>query len=228
MPDQITLRNGIPVSLRRSARARRMVLRVARTDGAVMLTLPGRASLAEAQAFVETKAGWVERVRANLPAAQVVAPGAVLPVEGRDLILTPASVRSAAIDGPNLLIPHGRPAGPVVAAFLKHLAQARLAPACDRHAEALGRGFSAIALRDTRSRWGSCTSAGRLMFSWRLAMAPHPVLDYVAAHEVAHLAHMDHSPRFWATVARLCPDHARQRGWLRQHGPSVQAWRFRD
>ena len=228
MPDQITLRNGIPVALRRSARARRMVLRVGRDDGAVMLTLPGQTPLDQALAFAETKAGWLERVRARLPAAQVVMPGALLPIEGRDLVITPAARRSAGIEDGRLLVPAGRPTGPVVAAFLKDLARQRLAPACDRHAAALGRRFTAIALRDTRSRWGSCTSAGRLMFSWRLAMAPPAVLDYVAAHEVAHLAEMDHSPRFWGVVARLCPDHGRHRAWLRQHGAALQAWRFRD
>jgi predicted metal-dependent hydrolase len=90
--------------------------------------------------------------------------------------------------------------------------------ACDRHAAALGRQPRALSLRDTRSRWGSCTHDGRLMFSWRLAMAPPEVLDYVAAHEVAHLAHMDHSPAFWAATARLMPDYARHRAWLRAHG----------
>ena len=92
-----------------------------------------------------------------------------------------------------------------------------LRAACDRHAAALGRSYQAIVLRDTRSRWGSCTSDGRLMFSWRLAMAPLAVLDYVAAHEVAHLRHMDHSPRFWAAVAGLVPDYAQHRDWLRRH-----------
>ena len=87
--------------------------------------------------------------------------------------------------------------------------------------------FTALALRDTRSRWGSCTHEGRLMYSWRLAMAPPEVLDYVAAHEVAHLAHMDHSPRFWAAVATLMPGYAPRRAWLRRNGADLMAWSFR-
>ena len=103
-----------------------------------------------------------------------------------------------------------------------------VAEASDRHARALGRRFTALALRDTRSRWGSCTHEGRLMYSWRLAMAPPEVLDYVAAHEVAHLRHMDHSPRFWAAVAGLMPGYAIHRDWLRRHGADLMAWQFRD
>ena len=108
------------------------------------------------------------------------------------------------------------------------MAQARLAAASDRHAATLGRPFTAIALRDTRSRWGSCTADGRLMYSWRLAMAPPEVLDDVAAHEVAHLAHMDHSPRFWSVVETLCPGWPAHRRWLREHGGALQGWQFRE
>src|SRR5699024_841505 len=113
-------------------------------------------------------------------------------------------------------------AGPVVAAFLRHRAREALLAACGRHGAALARldldrparTFAGLVLRDTRSRWGSCSSRGRLMFSWRLAMAPDQVLDYVAAHEVAHLAHMDHSPAFWAVVTALFPAHPQARQWL--------------
>ena len=88
-------------------------------------------------------------------------------------------------------------------------------------------GMAAITLRDPRSRWGSCSPAGDLMFSWRLVMAPAAVLDYVVAHEVAHLAEMNHSTRFWAVVRRLCPDHAPAREWLRRHGASLHGHRLR-
>ncbi|MFM2356655.1 MAG: hypothetical protein RLZZ528_2391, partial [Pseudomonadota bacterium] len=113
-------------------------------------------------------------------------------------------------------------------AFLRVAARTRLNAACDRFAAALGRPYSRIALRDTRSRWGSCTQDGGLMFSWRLVMAPPEVLDYVAAHEVAHLAEMNHSDAFWSVVARLYPDHARQRRWLKAEGSLLHGYRFRD
>ena len=224
----ITIDGDIPVRLRRNLRARRMTLRVSRADGAVVLTLPPRASEAEGAAFARSRAGWIRGAQAAMPAPQVAAFGAALPVEGRALILSPAPVRAARVDGDALLLPQARAPGRVAEAWLKHLARDRLAAACDRHAAALGRPFAAIALRDTRSRWGSCTQDGRLMFSWRLAMAPPEVLDYVAAHEVAHLAHMDHSPRFWAAVAGLMPDYAPRRAWLRRNGGDLMAWSFRS
>ncbi|AUH35097.1 M48 family peptidase [Paracoccus tegillarcae] len=205
-----------------------MTLRVARHGGEVVLTLPPRISADEGRAFAETKSGWLRQVRARMPEARIAAHGAVLPVAGQGLLITPSPLSSARIAGEALLVPENRAAGPVVRAFLKHQAQQALLEACTRHAAALGKPFRAIALRDTRSRWGSCTSDARLMFSWRLAMAPYPVLDYVAAHEVAHLAHMDHSPRFWAAVERLMPGYAPQRAWLRQQGDTLLAWRFGD
>ncbi|UFM63555.1 M48 family metallopeptidase [Paracoccus sp. MA] len=225
--DRILVGGDIPVTLRRSARARRMTLRVARAGGEVVLTLPSRTSLSDGRAFAESRAEWLRRTRAEMPALQLAEHGALLPVEGRLRRITPAGTRRVELTDEALLVPQARPAGVVVEVWLKHLAQARLVAACDRHAAALGRGFRALALRDTRSRWGSCTHDGRLMFSWRLAMAPPEVLDYVAAHEVAHLAHMDHSPAFWAATGRLMPDYARHRAWLRRHGHELLAWRFR-
>ena len=228
MAEAFTIGNGMRITLRRSARARRMTLRVPRDGGAVVLTLPAHVALSDGAAFAESKSRWLLQATERRPAPSIVRHGATLPVEGVPLILTPVALRAAEVAGDTLLLPASRPAAPVVKAFLKHLAMQRLRAACDRHAAALGRPYRAIVLRDTRSRWGSCTSDGRLMFSWRLAMAPPPVLDYVAAHEVAHLRHMDHSPRFWAAVAGLMPDYARHRDWLKRHGSDLMAWQFRD
>ena len=225
---RIIIEDGLVVRLRRSARARRMTLRVPRDGSGAVLTLPTGVPLAEGQDFAQSRRDWLRAAVGRLPLRQVAVPGAALPVEGRALILTPAPVRRAQVQDDRLLIPEGRPAGAVAAAWLKHLAMLRLRVACDRFAEALGRPYAAIALRDTRSRWGSCTHDGRLMFSWRLAMAPPVVLDYVAAHEVAHLAYMDHSARFWAQVEALMPDHAPHRAWLRAQGGDLMLWQFRD
>jgi predicted metal-dependent hydrolase len=96
-----------------------------------------------------------------------------------------------------------------------------------RHAARLRLPVGRISLRDPRSRWGSCTATGDLMFSWRLVLAPAFVLDYVAAHEVAHLKEMNHSPAFWAVVRRLCPDYEAPREWLRRNGGALHGWDFR-
>ena len=103
-----------------------------------------------------------------------------------------------------------------------------LAAAADGYAARLGRTYTGLSLRDPRSRWGSCSSAGRLMFSWRLILAPVDVLEYVAAHEVAHLAHMNHGPGFWAEVDRIHGPHGPPRQWLRTYGASLHRFRFGD
>lgn len=219
----------VEVTLRRSARARRFSLRVSRVDGAVTLSLPQRAREAEALAFLRGHEAWIRAALAAMPQGRLVGLGEAVLVEGRVLRVVSGTGRGVRAEGDLLVVP-GDPAtaGKRVAAWLRALARERLAAACDRHAAALGRRFARITLRDTRSRWGSCTVDGGLMFSWRLIMAPPAVLDYVAAHEVAHLAQMNHSPAFWAEVARLCPGYAARRAWLRTHGTGLHAYRFGD
>ncbi len=220
---------GVPeieVLWRRSPRARRLSLRVSRLDGRVTLSAPVRVREAEAMAFLLTRAEWVRRhVETALPATGVV-DGATIPVEGRACRVLAAPGQRAALAPGEVRVRPGRPAGPQAAALLKGLARDRLDPAARRHASVIGREVTLLALRDTRSRWGSCTAAGRLMFSWRLAMAPPAVLDYVAAHEVAHLREMHHGPAFWALVEELCPDWRRHRDWLRGEGTALHRYRF--
>lgn len=110
--------------------------------------------------------------------------------------------------------------------FLKTQARARLVAASDMYAARLGQPYRRITLRDTRSRWGSCSSQGALMYSWRLILAPPRVLHYVAAHEVAHLSEMNHSPAFWAVVAQLFGPCDAERRWLRQEGAALHRIRF--
>ncbi len=219
----------VEITLRRSARTRRFSLRISQTDGRVTLTLPQRAREADAMAFAVSQEGWIRRALARLPQGGRVEFGADLPVEGRPLTLTPGPGRAVRVEAGLLTVP-GEPAqvGARVAAFLKVMARDRLIAASDAHAARLGLRFRQISLRDTRSRWGSCTHDGALMYSWRLIMAPPQVLDYVAAHEVAHLAEMNHSPAFWAVVERLFPGWQAQRDWLRAHGAELHRWRFGD
>lgn len=216
----------IEVSLRRSARARRYSLRVSRLDGQVTLTLPLRASASDAVSFARGHEGWIRRALEALPAPRAVELGGIVPFEGLDLAIQVGAVRIPTVSDGKLLVPQGASTGARVAAWLKAMARTRLSAACDRHAARLGRKYTALALRDTRSRWGSCSTDGRLMFSWRLVMAPPEVLDYVAAHEVAHLAEMNHSPAFWRVVDRLSPDHAEQRVWLRRNGGALHRFDF--
>jgi predicted metal-dependent hydrolase len=107
--------------------------------------------------------------------------------------------------------------------FLKREARRDIEAAVKRHAAAIGREPTKIRIGDAKTRWGSCNSRGSLTFSWRLILAPVYVLDYLAAHEVAHLKEMNHGPRFWNLVARLDPDYERAQTWLRQYGAELHA-----
>jgi predicted metal-dependent hydrolase len=217
----------VDILLRPSARARRLSLRVSGIDGRVTVSYPLHASERQAMAFAVEKADWIRGQLARQPDVVAVAPGVAVPVEGRWLTVEAGTGRGVKVEEARLVAPAGRPAA-AVGAFLKALARERLAAASDRHAAALGRGFGRLSLRDTRSRWGSCSAAGDLMYSWRLVMAPPEVLDYVAAHEVAHLAHMHHGPAFWAEVRRLYGDYRAARGWLRREGGALHRFRFGD
>ncbi len=221
---------GLPdldITLRRSARARRFSLRVSSLDGRVTLSMPARAREAEALAFARAQEGWLRQALARVPQGAEVAMGGEIPFEGKPLRLMPGSGRAIRVEGDSLLVP-GDPAqaGARVAAWARARARDRLAEAADRYAAQIGRKVAQVALRDTRSRWGSCTADGRLMFSWRLILGPPAVLDYVAAHEVAHLVEMNHSPAFWTVVERLYPGWQVPRAWLRRHGSALHAIRF--
>ncbi len=219
----------IDIRLKRHARARRLSLRVSRRDGVVSMTVPHGTRAGEALAFAREKEGWIRDQLRRAVAAEVPAIGGRMLFEGRVVPIVAGTGRAARLVDGAIVVPE-RPdlVARRIAALLKALARDRLAEASDRYAHALGVRFERLVLRDTRSRWGSCSADGRLMYSWRLVMAPPEVLDYVAAHEVAHLREMNHSPAFWAQVAALFPDYRAARAWLRRNGARLHAYRFRD
>ncbi|MCB1367048.1 MAG: M48 family metallopeptidase [Rhodobacteraceae bacterium] len=217
----------IEVHLRRSARARRYSLKVSNTDGSVSLVLPTHAPETAALDFARRQEGWLRSALARQP--QTAAPefGGHVPYHGRPLLLAPGKERSVRLTGDRLEIPGAPDAlAAKLAGFLKVRAREDLAAATATYAKALSRPVAALTLRDTKSRWGSCSADGRLMFSWRLVMAPPGVLSYVAAHEVAHLVEMNHSPAFWRLVRDLMPDYQPHRTWLKRNGAALHAIRF--
>jgi predicted metal-dependent hydrolase len=216
----------VEVALRRSRRATRFSLRVSRANGTVSLSLPLWAPEAEALAFLRDREGWVRRHLDSAPAPRRARIGAELPICGVPRAVVAGQGRSARFTEGRIEVPEGPRQGPRLKALLTALARERLSASVARHAEALGRKPGRLTLRDSRSRWGSCSSKGDLMFSWRLIMAPPAVLDYVAAHEVAHLVEMNHAPAFWRVCARLRPDYAEHRDWLKRNGAGLLAWRF--
>lgn len=217
----------VELLLRRSGRARRISLRVSALDGRVTLTCPQGTPDGTALAFAHEKADWLRQQLDRTHDAVAVGIGCDLPFRGRLLRVLPGSGRGVRA-GQECVHVGGAPdrAAARLEGFFKQTACDRLAEASDRYAAALGLSYTRLTLRDTRSRWGSCSSQGGLMYSWRLIMAPDAVLEYVAAHEVAHLAEMNHSPRFWQHVARLYGDCSAPRRWLRDHGPGLHRYQF--
>lgn len=215
----------VPLILRRSGRARRISLRISSLDGRVTLTLPAGLPERAALDFAAEKADWIRSHLEQHPQQVQVGFGTVLPVDGQDRVVEPATGRRILLDAGRVTVPGANPAPPLQR-YLKELARNRLAEASDFYANRLGRGYSRLTLRDTRSRWGSCTADGALMYSWRLILAPPAVLRYVAAHEVAHLQEMNHSTAFWNVVEQLYGRYQEPRGWLREHGASLHRYRF--
>ncbi len=239
-PDHVMLEiDGRPVrvEVRRNARANRYSLRLPTAGGDPVLTIPTRGKFRTAQQFAEDHRGWLaERLRKAPPAQPFVAGGEV-PLRGLshriEHVPTPRGTvkRQDRPDGPVLLVAGDAPhLARRLTDYLKREARADLTAAVERHAGALAltcpraRAPSGLTIRDTRSRWGSCTAQGRLSFSWRLVLAPPFILNYVAAHEVAHLVEMNHSARFWAVTRELFPETDRARAWLREHGSVLHSY----
>jgi predicted metal-dependent hydrolase len=231
-PAHLDVRHGddaFRVVLRRRASARRMTLRVSTATRDIILTIPEHTELGAAVRFADSHAGWIATRLARVPARVAFVQGGLVPVRGvAHRIVHWSSVRGATTVTRD---PEGEPiiavAGEAphvprrVKEFLQREARRDLVVAVRGYTDALGIPAERITVRDTKSRWGSCSSTGSLNFSWRLIMAPSFVLDYLAAHEVAHLKEMNHSHRFWRTVHKLCPRTEEAERWLKRHGTEL-------
>ncbi|TLG78112.1 SprT family zinc-dependent metalloprotease [Methylocystis sp. B8] len=224
----------ILVALRRSQNARRFTLRVRFAKRDAVLTMPQRAALRDARDFAQRHAAWIAARLNRLPETIPFAHGSVAPLRGVDhLIAHHPELRGVTwiepredFEVPFTLCVAGQAAHVHrrVQDHFKREARRDLEDAVARHTTALSLPPRGVGLRDTISRWGSCSASGALNFSWRLIMAPPFVLDYLAAHEVAHLAHLDHSPRFWKLTRRLCADTDRAEAWLSAHGAHLHKY----
>ncbi|WP_051881939.1 M48 family metallopeptidase [Parvularcula oceani] len=217
---------ALPVTIRFDRRARRLILRL--TEDGVRVTCPGRHHQRAALEMVEARRGWIEARLAERPVPVPFAIGACLPLFGRDRVIrAAASTRSAArLEGDAIMTGGGDAAAVArrVEALVRTEAKRTLQAESDRLAAKLGLPPCPVSVRRMRSRWGSCSSAPALSYDWRLAFAPPEVLAYVAAHEVAHRRHMDHSARFWRLVAELMPGWKPADGWLRANGRTLYAY----
>ena len=217
----------IEVNVRGSTRARRLSLRVSRLDGTVSLTVPPSSTEREALAFLHERENWLRKHLAGVRPKTKVTIGETVMFGGVETPINASDVKRARHQDGQFLVPRDvQQTGVRLQAFMKLQARDALAAASDNYAAEVQRSYARISLRDTRSRWGSCSSDGVLMYSWRLIMAPVDVLNYVAAHEVSHLVHMNHSAAFWATVAELMPDYEVHRQWLRKNGDTLHRYDF--
>ncbi len=218
----------IEVALRRRAGARRLSLSVSMIDGRARLTAPEHCGAAEIRRFLERHEAWLRQAASRAAGLAPIDLDCVMPYRGRPLtIQASAAQRGVAPDiaAGAIWVGKGRaPVGRRVVAHLREEARARLLERSLVHAATLDVEFASVSIRDTRSRWGSCSSTGALSYSWRLILAPDDVLDYVAAHEVAHLRELNHSRRFWAEVEKARPDWRRQRDWLRRNGADLHRY----
>ena len=219
---------GVPLAIRISPRARRIGLRIDAARRRVELVLPNNVPAEFGLRFLRDKRGWITARLDALPPAVPFAEGAVVPVLGvphrirRSFDLGAAPVTIA--DG-EIRVRGDRDHGPRrVRDYLTALARDELSTRARPLAARLGRTIIRVSVRDTKSRWGSCSSTGNLSFSWRLIFAPEDVVHYVVAHEVAHLVEMNHGPRFWRIVDTLAPGHAYQRRWLDRHRAELLAY----
>jgi len=218
--------------IRRHRQARRYTLRIQATTREVIITIPPRGTLKEAREFAQKHGGWIAARLGRLPEAAPFADGVTVPVRGvphriehrrgtRGTVWIEVSAEGKRIlcvagDAPHV----NRRVGD----FLRREAKRDLEIASHRFAAALGVTVKRVVVRDQSSRWGSCSTTGLLSYSWRLILAPSVVLDYLAAHEVAHLVEMNHSPRFWRLVQRLCPSHDNAKAWLDTHGADLHRY----
>ncbi len=212
------------VTWRRNARARRVSLRIDPAEGGVVVTLTARASRRTGLSLLRDHADWLRDRLAALPRSVPFADGVAIPIAGipHPIRHRPDQLGGAWIEDQALVVT-GQPAflARRVRDFLRQEASRRLGALTMVKAAAIEARIARVSIKDTSSRWGSCAPDGTIAFSWRLVMAPQPVQDYVAAHEVAHLRHMNHGPRFWDLVAHLTPHRREATTWLHREGPAL-------
>ena len=219
----------VKLSFRRNAKCKRMVLRLTADGAGAVITLSPRASKAEALRFAETSKPWLlKTLEKRVPPVAFAHDHKVL-FQGQlhTIIATGGRRGLVTYELEHLTITVPGDAAHVarrLSDWLKAQAKEKLAQASQDYATAMQAKFRKLTIRDQKSRWGSCSATGDLSYSWRLILAPPEVLDYVAAHEVAHLKEMNHGPKFWRLVVTHCKAANQARRWLREHGRELHRY----
>lgn len=214
----------LPLVIKRHQSAKRICLRYNPTDHAISLTLPRHTRVSDGLSFLMQKSEWLVEALRDIPTKKQMKPGIVIPLLGKRVrIKYDGDLKHAwELRDDVLYVSGDREAfSNNVTYALREIASRTLGTIANRYATRIGRRIQRIGIRDTRSRWGSCSSTARLSFSYRLLFAPKEVMEYVVAHEVAHLRHMNHSQNFWNLVEYLVPDYEAAKEWLHLHGKDL-------
>lgn len=213
--------------IRHQPRAKRYGLRIDPKKGPV-LVIPRAGTLGGARKFVKSYQSWLIKALGRLPDAKPFMPGAVIPLRGIDTKLVATGGLRGVVQQdletvPSQILVPGDMAhfARKVTDWLKKQAKHDINAAVRLYTDEMGLHPKSVRIGDASTRWGSCSSAKNLCFSWRLILAPPEILDYLVVHEMAHLRHMDHSPHFWALVARYCADFKLYKSWLKKHGHAL-------
>ncbi|MEM1397631.1 MAG: SprT family zinc-dependent metalloprotease [Pseudomonadota bacterium] len=219
---------SVDVEIRRHSRAKRLILRIDQATHRAVVTAPTFVPAKEVLGFAKSKRTWIEKSLREVPPPTPFTDGLDFPLEGQlTRIHRTDEGRGVIFDEQNALLRVACAPEHLnrrVVDWLKRRARDELEKATDAYSDAIGERRGPVRVRDQKTRWGSCSSDRVLSFSWRLILAPRFVLEYVAAHECAHLKHMDHSKAFWALVDALDTDRIRAEDWLRQEGRSLFVW----
>lgn len=216
----------VRVTVRRNPRAKRLIMRPDADGAGATVTIPNRATIDEARDLVLRHATWLREKLKGTPSRIDFADGGMVPYRGVDHTIRHVAGRGTAVsvNGELQVFGSAEHLPRRLTDWLRAEARAAITTLADEKVPLLAVKRGRITIRDTRSRWGSCSSEGNLNFSWRLILAPDFVLDYVVGHEVAHLAHHHHGPEFWAAVAQVTDHAGRAKLWLKQHGPALHLY----
>lgn len=216
-----------------SKRARRMALRLDTKERVVYLVVPAKADMTTAKNFAKEYKHWIQEKIDALPEPVAFHDGTIIPLFGRNVEIRvnyDSSLKRTSIElKPRILLVNTnkkdqKEVSDRIMRFLKKEATRVIRALAVEKAARLGKTIANVSVRDTRSRWGSCAEDGNLSFSWRLIFAPWEALDYVVAHEVAHLVHMNHGKTFWNLCARISTDYETGRDWMRDHGHELMSF----
>lgn len=213
--------------LRVNRRARKLIVKIDPVSGAVLVTAPSQRAVPDAIAFARSRAGWIREQLDRASGGRAFANGVRFPLRGEPTLLVHTGRRRDPVRLEGATLYAGGDTDHLnrrVIDWLKAESRQVIIERVDAHTRSLGRRRGPISIRDPKTRWGSCARDGAMSFSWRLILAPPEILDYVAAHECAHLVHLDHSPGYWRVLKSLGVDARAARDWFERHGATLHAW----